>query len=173
MNPAQQREARLPLRRDLALMYAISLLIALLMAAASIAGLLRPDVVYPADELVRSFVPTDAATLFIGLPVLLGSIWLTWRGKLVGLLFWPGALLFVLYNYIVYVLGMPLNWLPASTEEMYKDSFPALCQSASPAASWLDWVSCFSCDPSSNWLLPSPAGRCWLKQNWRSSLLTF
>jgi hypothetical protein len=109
MNPAQRRETRLPLRRDLGLMYAVSLIIALLMAAASIAGLLCRAVIYPADELVRSFVPTDAATLLIGLPVLLGSIWLTWRGELVGLLFWPGALFFVLYNYIVYLLAMPLN----------------------------------------------------------------
>jgi hypothetical protein len=109
MNPDQPRDTRLPLRRDLALMYASSLLIALLMAAASVAGLLYRAVIYPADELVRSFVPTDAATLFVGLPILLGSMWLTWRGELVGLLFWPGALFFVLYNYIVYVLAMPLN----------------------------------------------------------------
>jgi hypothetical protein len=36
-------------------------------------------------------------------------MWLAWRGKLVGLLLWPGALLFVLYNYLAYVLAMPLN----------------------------------------------------------------
>jgi hypothetical protein len=90
-------------------MYGVSLLIAVLMAAAGLAGLLYRGATYPTDELVRSFVPTDAAILFIGLPILLGSLWLTWRGKLVGLLFWPGALFFVLYNYLVYVLAMPLN----------------------------------------------------------------
>jgi len=41
--------------------------------------------------------------------MLLASMWLTRRGKLIGLLFWPGALFFVLYNYIVYVFAMPLN----------------------------------------------------------------
>jgi hypothetical protein len=36
-------------------------------------------------------------------------MWLTLRGNFVGLLFWPGALFFVLYTYIVYIFGMPLN----------------------------------------------------------------
>ena len=31
------------------------------------------------------------------------------RGKLIGLLFWPGALFFVLYNYMVYLFAMPFN----------------------------------------------------------------
>jgi len=36
---------------------------------------------------------------------------LTMRGKLIGLLFWPGALFFVLYNYLIYVFAMPLNFV--------------------------------------------------------------
>jgi len=47
--------------------------------------------------------------LFIGLPILLGSMWLAWRGKLIGLLLWSGALFFVLYNHIIYVIAIPLN----------------------------------------------------------------
>ena len=31
------------------------------------------------------------------------------RHKVLGLLFWPGALFFVFYNYLVYLLSMPLN----------------------------------------------------------------
>jgi hypothetical protein len=91
------------------LIYILSFIIAIFMAAASIAGLLYQTVIYPTDELLQSFLPTDVTVLFIGLPMLLGSMWLTWRGKLIGLLFWPGALFFVLYNYIVYVFAMPLN----------------------------------------------------------------
>jgi hypothetical protein len=109
MNPDRARGATLPITRDLTLIYAVSLLIALLMATASVAGLLVRTATYPTEELVRSFVPTDATIIFIGLPILLGSMWLTWRGELIGLLFWPGALFFVLYNYIVYLLAMPLN----------------------------------------------------------------
>ena len=109
MNTDQQRNAGLPLRRCLTPIYALSLIIAVLMAAASVAGLLCRTIIYPTDELLRSFLPTDVAILSIGLPILLGSIWLTWRGKLVGLLLWPGALFFVLYNYVVYALAMPLS----------------------------------------------------------------
>jgi hypothetical protein len=109
MNTGQERNPILPIRHDLASLYALSFIIAILMAAASVAGLLYRTVVYPTDELLRSFVPSNAVHLLIGLPILLGSIWLTWRGKLIGLLFWPGALFFVLYNSIVYVLALPLN----------------------------------------------------------------
>jgi hypothetical protein len=31
------------------------------------------------------------------------------RKKLIGLLLWPGALFFVLYNYLIYALAMPFN----------------------------------------------------------------
>jgi hypothetical protein len=36
-------------------------------------------------------------------------MWLTWRGKLIGLLLWPGAILYVIYINIIYVFGMPFN----------------------------------------------------------------
>ena len=36
-------------------------------------------------------------------------MWLAWRGKLIGLLLWPGALFFVLYNYLIYVFAIPFN----------------------------------------------------------------
>ena len=109
MNTNQERNANLPIRRNLALTYALSFIVAILMAAASAAGLLYRTVIYPTDELLRSFVSNDVVNLFIGLPILLGSMWLAWRGKLIGLLCWPGALFFVLYNYIIYVFAMPLN----------------------------------------------------------------
>jgi hypothetical protein len=79
------------------------------MAAASVAGLIFGADVYPAEDLRQSFVPTDVANLFIGVPILLGSMWLAQRSRLIGLLLWPGALFFVLYTYLVYVLAMPLN----------------------------------------------------------------
>jgi len=109
MKTNQDRNASLPLRRNLTLIYALSFIIAILMAAASVAGLLYQTIIYPTDELLQSFLPNDVAILFIGLPMLLGSMWLTRRGKLIGLLFWPGALFFVLYNYLIYVFAMPLN----------------------------------------------------------------
>ena len=109
MNTNQERNAKLPIRCNLTLIYAFSFIVAILMVTASIAGLLFPTVIYPTDELLRSFVSNDVVNLFIGLPILLGSMWLAWRDKLIGLLLWSGALFFVLYNYLVYVFAMPFN----------------------------------------------------------------
>jgi hypothetical protein len=100
----------LPLKSSVSLIYIFSFVIAILMTIASIAGLQYRTVIYPTDELVKSFVPNDVVNLLIGLPILLGSMWLAWRGKWIGLLCWPGALFFVAYNYLAYVFAMPLNW---------------------------------------------------------------
>jgi len=83
----------------------------LLMAFASLAGLLFPGSVYPNEVLQDAFIANEAVNLFIGLPVLLGCLWLTRDGQLVGVLLWPGALLYVLYNYIAYLIGMPFGWI--------------------------------------------------------------
>ena len=109
MTTNQAHHTHLPVQHRLAAVCAFSLLIAVLMAAASVAGLVYTSVIYPADELVRAFVPNDVTNLFIGLPILLGSMWLARRGRWVGLLCWPGALFYVLYNYLVYLLAMPVN----------------------------------------------------------------
>ncbi len=109
MSPHQTDTVHLPISRNLTLAYAVSLAISALMAIASFAGLLYPTAVYPTDELLQSFVPNDVVNLLIGLPILLGSVWLARRGRLVGLLLWPGALFYVFYTYVVYVLSMPLN----------------------------------------------------------------
>ena len=109
MNIDQARNASMPIKHNLTLIYVLSFIIAILMAVASISGLLYQTIVYPTEELLQSFLTNDVANLLIGLPMLLASMWLTRRGKLIGLLFWPGALFFVLYNYIIYVFAMPLN----------------------------------------------------------------
>lgn len=92
-------------------LFALSLLAAALVAVLSLAGLLFQTTIYPTDALRRSFVPNDLVNLIIGLPVLLGSLALAWRGRLAGLLFWPGALLFVAYNAIAYTTSLPIGLL--------------------------------------------------------------
>ena len=109
MNTNQKDTANLPIRCNLKLAYVNSLVIAALMTVASIAGLLYQTGIYPTDELRQSFVPNDVVNLLIGLPILLGSMWLTRRGKLLGLLLWPGALFYVFYTYIIYIFSMSLN----------------------------------------------------------------
>ncbi|MDY6878572.1 MAG: hypothetical protein SWK90_20530 [Chloroflexota bacterium] len=105
------RSAGLPVTRDLTLAYAVSFVIALLVAVAAFAGLLFRTTIYPTDELILAYLPVDAFHLAVGLPILLGSMWLARRGRLVGLLCWPGALLYVLYSYITNLVGVPFGVL--------------------------------------------------------------
>ena len=107
--------SRLPVTHSMRLGYLSSLLIAALTGIASIAGLLSPDTFYPTPALQHSYLANDFFTLVIGLPILLISMWLAWRGKLIGLLFWPGALFYGLYNYIAYLFGMPFKVCFCST----------------------------------------------------------
>jgi hypothetical protein len=105
------QSASLPVTRSLTPAYASSLIIALLVAIASVAGLLYGTNFYPTEEMLLLKLPTDLFTLVVGLPILLGSMWLARRGKLLGLLCWPGALLYVLYIYVAYAIGVPFNVL--------------------------------------------------------------
>jgi len=100
----------LPLKSSLRLVQLLSILVALLLALTSLAGLFFPAVVYPTADLRRAFLANDVVNLLIGLPVLLGALWTAGRGNLRGLLFLPGALFYVTYNAIAYAFAMPLTW---------------------------------------------------------------
>ncbi|MBU8923345.1 MAG: hypothetical protein KOO63_16130, partial [Bacteroidales bacterium] len=100
----------LPLKRSLAREYLISFIVAVIMLLASAAGIIFRDVMYPTDELLVGFVSTDLLNIVVGLPILLVSMYLARRGRLGGLLCWPGALLYVLYIYTSY-MGIPMNWM--------------------------------------------------------------
>jgi hypothetical protein len=52
-------------------------------------------------------MPNDLVNLLLGLPLLLSAVWFARRGSLLGLLAWPGALLYAAYNYGAYVFGVP------------------------------------------------------------------
>jgi hypothetical protein len=106
---AKALPAHLPLTHPLTLSYAFSLVVAAIMAVASAAGLIYSTRLYPTDALRQSFVANDVVNLAVGLPILLGSMWLARRRRLLGLLLWPGALFYVLYNYLVYTFALPLN----------------------------------------------------------------
>jgi len=108
---AKPESVDLPIRGNLTLVYTFSLVVALIVGGVSVAGILYPTQIYPTDEFLQTFVPTDIVKLFIGLPILLGSMWLAWRGRLIGLLFWPGALFYVVYSYLICVFALPLGWM--------------------------------------------------------------
>ena len=99
----------LPLKQEIGQLYILALIIALLAVIASVLGLVFPNMLYPSSELRKAFLANDVTTLFIGLPILLASTWFSRRGKLVGSLLLPGAFFFMLYNYLIYMLGMPRN----------------------------------------------------------------
>lgn len=109
MNSPKTPDTGLPITRSLTLLYAGSLLVALLTVAASILGLVYRAAAYPTEDLLGSSVANDIVNLALGVPFLVGSMALAWRGRLLGLLFWPGALLYVLYNEIAYTFALPLN----------------------------------------------------------------
>lgn len=103
------QSTRLPVTRSLTLAYATSLITALLALIASLAGILYGATLYPTAEMRLLNVPTDLFTLLVALPLLLGSMWLARRGQLLGLLCWPGVLLYMLYIYLAYAIGVPFN----------------------------------------------------------------
>ena len=91
--------------------FTLSWLIALLLTTLSLAGLLFPSVIYPSAELRRAFLANDVVNLLIGLPVLVASMFSARRGGWMGQLFWPGALLYVIYNAIAYAVGLFPAWI--------------------------------------------------------------
>jgi hypothetical protein len=99
----------LPVTSSLRWAYWLSFIFGLLTAVTALAGLLFSESLYPTSELRQAFLANDVATVFIGLPILLVSMWLAHQGKMIGLLFWPGALFYGLYNGIVYLFGLPLS----------------------------------------------------------------
>ncbi len=99
----------LPITRNFTLVYFCSLVVAFLLTGVSLAGLLFQSRLYLTEELRRSLVSNDVTNLVIGLPILLGSLALARRGMLIGLLWWPGALLYIAYNSIAYATAIPLT----------------------------------------------------------------
>ena len=105
----EENFSSLPVKRDLRLPYINSFFITILMAVSSLLGIFLRDQMYPSEELALAFLPNDIVNLVIGLPILIISMSMTSRDRLLGLLFWPGALFYVVYNYLIYVFAMPLN----------------------------------------------------------------
>ena len=103
--------SQLPQKKSLTTNQTWSIVVAVLMGVMSLAGLIFSERIYLTPEQIQSYRANDLVNLLIGLPSLLGSIWLARHGKLIGLLLWPGALLYVVYNYMAYIFGMPFRWI--------------------------------------------------------------
>lgn len=101
----------LPVRFNIRILYLLSLFITLLVTTVSVIGVIYQKSIYPTETLLNSFVPNDIVNLVAGLPLLLISLWITRRGKLIGLLCWPGAIFYILYVYFPYLICVPFNIL--------------------------------------------------------------
>jgi len=118
---------RLPLRRYPRVASILSPLIVLLLAGMSLAGLFAPHSLYPSEALRRALLANDAVNLFLGIPALLGAQVSARCGRWSGLLFWPGALFYVVYNAIAYALAVPVGWPTAGYLGLLVLSLWALC----------------------------------------------
>lgn len=110
MGNLSEHNQPVPAKNNLMPFYTATILTAVLMTVLSVAGLVAGSTLYPTEEQYQTFVPNDVVNLGVGLPILAVSLWWTRRGKLVGLLCWPGALIFVLYNYLAYTFGSQPSW---------------------------------------------------------------
>ena len=106
-------QTHLPLRStaNLNISMRITYSVALLMSLLSLAGLVFPYSVYGSELLIQTYMTNDLVNLIVGIPILVGSVWFTNKENLAGLLCLPGALLFVIYTYIAYLIGTPINLL--------------------------------------------------------------
>ena len=105
-------EPRPAITGNLTLAYLASLVVALGIGVASAAGLASDAAGMHGDSsLVLVSTGADVANLVLVLPVLLATMWLARRGSLFGLLLWPGALFYVLYAYVPYLVGAPFSGL--------------------------------------------------------------
>ncbi len=110
MNYKQEKSPNQWITRDINLLYSLSMIIAGLIFILSIMVLININSVYQTNELIQSFLPNDVVNLIIGVPILLISISLAKRGLLLGLLLWPGALLYLLYNYSIYLFSLSFSF---------------------------------------------------------------
>lgn len=98
----------LPVQQPLTFAFATSLAIVVLMGIGCSVAVLQPTVLYPTRDVLRSSLPADLVNL-LGMPLLLIAMWLARHRSFLGLLLWPGALLFLLYHDLAFLFGMPLS----------------------------------------------------------------
>ena len=97
----------LSINGNLTAVYRLTGLLAALLLIASGAGLAFGSRglydAYPAS--LAAMVGQDIVTLALGLPLLLGAVWLARRGSGAGLLLWAGALFYFAYSYYFFLVG--------------------------------------------------------------------
>jgi hypothetical protein len=86
------------------------LLLALCVSVTSLGGLLIPDMyARETGDWMAQSIGQDIFDLFIGVPALLVSFFLYRRGSRIGFFFLVGILIFLIYTFIIYALGIHFN----------------------------------------------------------------
>lgn len=88
----------------------LSTAVAVLMATFSCLGLLFPDTFYPTLAMREQFLANDVTNLLIGLPLFIIPLIRIMEHQLVRVLLLPGALVYVIYNYMAFTLGRPVDF---------------------------------------------------------------
>ncbi len=101
----------LPVKMKLNFVYINTIILMALMIFVSVFGILNQNKIYPGKELSINFISNDICNLTLGLLIIVISMLLTLKGNLAGLLFYPGALFYITYDYVNYLLGLPFNIL--------------------------------------------------------------
>jgi hypothetical protein len=84
----------------------LSVVLALVLAFTSLAGILRQGMLYPSETDRTAFLPNDVINLALGVPALLVLMGLAGRSRPIAQLLWPGAVLFVSYNALAYCVAL-------------------------------------------------------------------
>jgi len=93
--------------------YRTATLATTLAAIAAAAGLLVPGLYRDAPNWVEQGRGTDLATLFVAVPVLVLGLWTARGGSAMGRLAVVAGLLYVVYNYAIFVFSVVMNPLTA------------------------------------------------------------
>jgi hypothetical protein len=85
--------------------YLFSTITLILFFCNAVISLIFPKTIYNTSELYNAFLINDLVNLIIG-PGLILVMWLTKKKRAIGLFCWSGALLFVIYNHIAYLISV-------------------------------------------------------------------
>lgn len=96
--------------QNVKLVYFFSIIISCLMVFTSFIGILFNSRIYTPSQQVANLA-TDWTTILIVFPVLIISMGLASRGYILGLLFWPSSLFYLVFVYLFYSIAVPFSWV--------------------------------------------------------------
>lgn len=97
------------MKRNFLIAEKMSLIVAFLATVASIGGLMLENLYRDSEAIRTAWFVNDLITLFVAVPIMMGSIYFASKGSLKGSLVWVGSLWYMLYNYVFYMYGAAFN----------------------------------------------------------------